>query len=224
MLWHYSKKVGVLRDVGKIAVGDRILNKPSALTQKEYEIMKLHPERGATMMKDVAFLKPFIPYCLYHHERWDGKGYPQGSKGRKIPIEGRIVAVADTFDAMTSKRPYKSVIDSESAIAEIKKCSGSQFDPKIVDAFVQRFRKGKIEPLLQNYYAIEKNSIACPFCSTYSSFSNKAKTGDVLKCKVCHRCIKLVREHNQWLGELIPEAEMILEFFDEFKNSDNLLY
>ncbi len=210
------EKGGVLHDVGKIAVKDSILSKTSALTEQEFQIMKLHPERGANMMKDVAFLKPFIPYCLYHHERWDGKGYPQGLKGEKIPLEGRIIAVADTFDAITSKRPYKSVIDPETAIAEIKKCRGTQFDPKIVDAFVRCYQKGKIEPLLQNYYAKEKNSIACPFCSTYSGFSSKAKPGDVLKCKVCHRRIRLETKDRKWSGELIPESETISEFFEEF--------
>ncbi|MBT4287534.1 MAG: HD domain-containing protein [Deltaproteobacteria bacterium] len=213
------EKGGVLHDVGKIAVKDSILSKPTTLTEQEFKIMKLHPERGANMMKDVAYLKPLIPYCLNHHERWDGKGYPQGLKGKKIPIEGRIIAVADTFDAMTSKRPYKSVISPEKAIAEIKKNSGTQFDPKIVKVFIKCYQKGKIEPLLQDYYAREKNSIACPFCSTYSRFSSKAKSGNVLKCKVCHRHIKLETKGKKWFCELIPESEMISEFFD-IKNLD----
>jgi putative nucleotidyltransferase with HDIG domain len=100
---------GVLHDVGKIAVDNAILSKPGRLTDEEYEKMKVHPERGARMMEDVGFLKPVIPYCLYHHERYDGKGYPFGLSGESIPLEGRLIAVADTFDAMTSHRPYRRV-------------------------------------------------------------------------------------------------------------------
>ncbi len=200
------KQGGVLHDVGKIAIKDSILNKPAALTEEEYNEVKIHPERGAKMMRDVSFLKPLIPYCLYHHERWDGKGYPHGLKGKDIPIEGRIIAVADTFDAMTSKRSYRQMIEPQKALAEIKQCGGAQFDPKIVKAFIKCYKKGKIEPLLQTYYKKQKNSIACPFCSTYSKFVDISEPGDIHECKVCHRRFILKKKGNKWLGELIAES------------------
>lgn len=202
---------GVLHDVGKIAVGDSILGKPSKLTDQEFNIMRNHPERGASMMRDVASLKPLIPYCLYHHERWDGNGYPQGLKGEQIPVEGRVIAVADAFDAMTSKRPYKNVIESEKALNEIVRCKGTQFDPDIVDAFVACYEKGQIQPILQTYYSKEKRSIACPFCSTHFVFPDGAKSGDISKCTVCFRRILLKFRNNVWSGELVPESELLPE-------------
>ncbi len=205
------KRGGVLHDVGKIAVGDSILGKPSKLTDQEFIIMRDHPERGASMMRDVASLKPLIPYCLYHHERWDGKGYPQGLKGKQIPIEGRLIAVADAFDAMTSRRPYKDVIESEKALKEIIRCKGTQFDPEIVDAFVACYDKGQIQPILQTYYSKEKSSIACPFCSTHFVFPDETKSGDILKCNVCLRRIRLKSINNAWFGELVPESEILSE-------------
>ena len=99
--------------------------------------MKTHPEVGVKMIEKVHFLKPAIPYILNHHERWDGKGYPNGLAGEDIPIEGRLLAVVDTFDAITSNRPYRKGQSMEKAIDEIKKNSGTQFDPTIVEVFLK---------------------------------------------------------------------------------------
>ncbi len=130
----------------------------------------------------------------------------QFSCSHSVRIEGRIIAVADTFDAMTSKRSYRQIIEPEKALAEIKQCRGTQFDPKIVNAFLKCYKKGKIEPLLQTYYKNQKNSIACPFCSTYSKIADISEPEDILECNVCHRRFILKKKNDKWHGELIAES------------------
>lgn len=198
---------GVMHDIGKIGVKDAVLCKPDRLTDEEYAQMKVHPEKGAALMKDAAKLVPLIPYCLYHHERFDGRGYPYGLKGEDIPIEGRIVAVADTFDAMTSNRPYRKGLDPEIAIQEIEKNKGAQFDPICADAFIRAYRKGRISPILQMYHQNDK-SIVCPFCSTYVPIPQDAQLGDVFGCDVCHRSMRLREKNEAYYGERVAETEL----------------
>jgi response regulator RpfG family c-di-GMP phosphodiesterase len=143
-LWQ-AKMGGILHDIGKIGVPDAILNKPKALTQEEFEVMKQHPVCGAKILEGISFLKPATPYVLYHHERFDGKGYPYKLRGEEIPIQGRLMAVIDTFDAITSDRPYRESKGFELAIKEIKDCSGTQFDPKVAKIFVEAWEQGKID-------------------------------------------------------------------------------
>lgn len=127
---------GILHDVGKISVPDHVLNKPGPLTKDEFEIMKKHPETGKRMLEGIQFLHPALPYVLYHHEQYDGSGYPFGLKGAEIPFEGRLLAVADTFDAIISDRPYRKGASFEKALDELVKFSGKQFDPSVVNAFM----------------------------------------------------------------------------------------
>ena len=128
-----------LHDVGKIAIPDRILIKPGALTPEEWEVMKTHAVVGGRLLSggDSAFLRMAEAIALTHHERWDGAGYPRGLRGEEIPLVGRICAVCDVFDALTSQRPYKKPWPFEEAIKEIKRLSGSYFDPKVVEAFLE---------------------------------------------------------------------------------------
>lgn len=130
-----------LHDIGKIEISGEILNKPGKLNAEEFEAVKKHPLIGAEIIQPIKSLKKAIDFALYHHERYDGSGYPFGLKGEEIPLYGRIAAVVDSFDAMTTKRPYQNVKTTEEAIEEIKKCSGTQFDPKIVDYFVDLYLK-----------------------------------------------------------------------------------
>jgi len=145
----------LLHDIGKIGVSDLILRKPENLTMEEYGEMKNHTVFGARMLTGVAALQPMLPYILYHHERYDGKGYPFGLKGDQIPIEGRLLTVADTFDAMTSRRPYRAGLTEEAAIAEIERNRGTQFDPVIVDALLAAHRKGKLIAILDPNQVVE---------------------------------------------------------------------
>ena len=126
----------LLHDIGKIGISEAILQKTSRLTDEEYQLIKTHPVRGAAIIEPAKFLKEKVPLIKYHHERFDGNGYPEGLKGEVIPLMARIVCVADSYDAMTSKRAYRDTMEKESAAQELLKCSGTQFDPKIVAAFL----------------------------------------------------------------------------------------
>jgi putative nucleotidyltransferase with HDIG domain len=134
---------GLLHDVGKIGVSEEIINKPGRLTDEEYGEMKKHPSIGADIIEKVKALKSIIPGVRHHQERYDGRGYPDGIKGNEIPLIARILAVADTFDAMTSDRPYRKRFEDEFALSEINKCAGTQFDPIIADAFLKAYEKNK---------------------------------------------------------------------------------
>jgi putative nucleotidyltransferase with HDIG domain len=138
---------GLLHDIGKVGVADAILRKPGRLTDDEYREMKQHPIIGARMLEGVGVLRPVLPYVLYHQERYDGKGYPFGLAGTEIPIEGRMLAVVDTFDAMTSNRPYRKALSVEESVAEIVRNRGTQFDPEVVDAFVRVVQRGQLKYL-----------------------------------------------------------------------------
>lgn len=126
----------LLHDVGKIAVPDHILLKPGKLTEQEWEEMRKHPEAGYRIVKRIGFLKDAAEIVYAHHEQFDGSGYPRGITKESIPLGARMFMVADVYDALTSERPYRSPMTYEEAIAEIRKMSGSHFDPVVVDAFM----------------------------------------------------------------------------------------
>jgi putative nucleotidyltransferase with HDIG domain len=135
---------GLLHDVGKIGIRDSVLGKPGQLTDEEFAIMKSHPSVGGNILKPVAQLADIIPGVVSHHERYDGKGYPQGLRGEDIPLLGRIIGVADAFDAMTSDRVYRPRLSDEVALGELKKHSGTQFDSRVVKAFLAAYDKGLV--------------------------------------------------------------------------------
>ncbi len=126
----------LLHDVGKIGVPDSILLKPGKLTSEEWVEMKKHPAIGFEILQSIKFLEPAAELVLTHQERWDAKGYPNGVEGPDIPLGARIFAVADTLDAMTSDRPYRKALSYQAALDEIRRCSGTQFDPRVVEAFL----------------------------------------------------------------------------------------
>src|SRR5687767_10680769 len=136
----------LLHDVGKIAIDDNILKKPAALTDEEYEIMKGHPQKGYKIMSQIPAMKEFLPGMYMHHEMVNGMGYPQGLKGDEIPLMGRIVAVADTFDAMTTDRPYQRAMKFEDAVARIQSFVGTRYDAQVVAAFSEACNEGQIRP------------------------------------------------------------------------------
>lgn len=136
-----------LHDIGKIGVPDAILNKPTHLSSKERQRMEVHPQLGAKILEGIDYLSPALPYILYHHERFDGTGYPHGLAGEDIPIEGRLLSVVDTYDAIVSERPYRAGAPPERAISELEKYKGTQFDAVIVDVLVDAWKEGLIEQL-----------------------------------------------------------------------------
>jgi HD-GYP domain-containing protein (c-di-GMP phosphodiesterase class II) len=125
-----------LHDIGKIGIADSVLNKAGRLTDGEYELMKTHSRMGYDILNKTEIFKPLSSYILHHHESWNGKGYPDGLSGRAIPLGSRIIAIADSFDAMTSSRPYKKALSYEEGFREILRCRGEQFCPYITDAFL----------------------------------------------------------------------------------------
>lgn len=135
----------ILHDIGKIGISDSILCKPGKLDPHEFEEMKAHPRKGVEIISDSKFLAPLSTVILHHHERFDGTGYPGGLQGEQIPMIARILTVADTFDAMTSDRPYRIGLSRKVAVAEIQQEAGKQFDPRVVEAFMSAYDKGLME-------------------------------------------------------------------------------
>lgn len=128
---------GLLHDIGMIGVPEDVLKKEGKLTAEEYEEIKKHVEHGINILSEIKYLRPVLDIIKYHHERVDGKGYPYGLKGDEIPISAKIITVADAYDGMISDRAYRKSLSSEEAVEEIKKLAGSQFDKKVVNAFVE---------------------------------------------------------------------------------------
>jgi response regulator RpfG family c-di-GMP phosphodiesterase len=137
-------KSGLLHDVGKIGIRNDRLNKPGKLTPEELAMFRTHPAKGKRILEPIPFMRDIIPGCYCHHEAWDGSGYPRGLQAHNIPLCGRIVAVADAYDAMTSDRAYRKALPHDIACGELERCSGTQFDPEIVEVFlahVEEYRK-----------------------------------------------------------------------------------
>ena len=134
-----------LHDVGKVNVRHDVLTKPGALDPEELAHIRTHPVEGTWLVAGVRSLRAALPYILFHHERWDGAGYPTGRAGSEIPIEGRLLAIVDAFDAMTSPRPYRDALPLEAALAEVERCAGTQFDPTIARVFLDAVGAGEIE-------------------------------------------------------------------------------
>jgi putative nucleotidyltransferase with HDIG domain len=128
---------GLLHDVGKIGVPEAVLQKTGRLTPEEFEQIKKHPEIGARILRDIRQIDDIIPGVLHHHERYDGRGYPAGLAGEDIPLMGRVICLADCFDAMTSSRTYRKALALEVALTEIRRCAGTQFDPELTDVFLR---------------------------------------------------------------------------------------
>jgi putative nucleotidyltransferase with HDIG domain len=145
------RKAALLHDIGKISVPDHILMKPGKLSEEEMEVIKKHPSNGAKIIEPVEPLKHAKNIIEHHQECFDGTGYPEGLRGKDIPLGARIVAVADAFGAMTTNRPYRKALTVGEAVKELKKCAGTQFDPQLVEVFISILEeKGIMDELLKD--------------------------------------------------------------------------
>ncbi|MEK6275779.1 MAG: HD-GYP domain-containing protein [Actinomycetota bacterium] len=138
----------LLHDVGKLAVPPAVLLKHGPLTEVELVQVRRHPAAGVRMLRSLGAPREILPSVLHHHERWDGAGYPRGRAGERIPLEARILAVADSFDAMTSTRPYRAPRQAPDALDELRRCAGSQFDPDLVGVFAEAWSEGELDLLV----------------------------------------------------------------------------
>jgi putative nucleotidyltransferase with HDIG domain len=138
----------LLHDVGKLNLDEAVLRKPGPLDENEYREIKRHPLAGARLIRGFEALRPALPYILFHHERWDGQGYPSGRSREQIPAGARVVAVVDAFDAMISMRPYRPALALRAAIAEVDAGAGTQFDPGVVKVFLSVWSAGELDRFL----------------------------------------------------------------------------
>jgi HD-GYP domain-containing protein (c-di-GMP phosphodiesterase class II) len=152
----------LLHDVGKIGVDDAILKKPGALSPDEFEVMKTHPERGAKIMGRIPKMKNIIPGMRFHHERYQGGGYPLGLSGEEIPLLARIIAVADVFDAMITERPYQKALPVPEAVDRINKMKNTNLDPQVVEAFTRAYGAGEFAEVLATRTAAAPESRGAP--------------------------------------------------------------
>jgi putative nucleotidyltransferase with HDIG domain len=141
----FLRQAGLVHDIGKIGIPDRVLRKNGRLTEDELHLIRLHPILGASILSRFEKMERMIPVVLHHHERWDGSGYPSGISGVDIPHAARAIFVADAFDAMTTDRPYGEILSADEALAELRRCSGEQFDPVLVDAMHEAWRSGLLD-------------------------------------------------------------------------------
>ena len=146
----------LFHDIGKIGVPDSVLLKPSRLTQEEFEVMKQHPSKTAEILEGFDVFSHIAKYAKHHHERFDGRGYPDNLKGETIPLYSRIILIADTFDAMTSTRPYRKGLPYETAFLELEKYSGTQFDPKLAESFIHAMKEDQEKSESSFYLQIVK--------------------------------------------------------------------
>ena len=156
----FIQQAGLVHDIGKIGIPDKVLNKTSPLTPDERYLVRLHPILGASILSRMPGMDRLVPVVLHHHETWDGSGYPSGVAGVRVPIQARIILVVDAFDAMTSNRPYGRVLTIEEALAELRACAGSQFDPRIVDAMHEAYRNGLLDERRRSSATVYLDNVA----------------------------------------------------------------
>ncbi len=199
------EQAGILHDIGKIGIDKAILHKPEKLTVEEYAIMQQHPAIGVQILRNIETLSSVQEIVAKHHERYDGKGYPNRIKGRDLPTEALILAIADTFDAMTSHRPYRTGLPVEVAIKELSDHAGSQFDPELVEHFIALLREGELtafldkDPLLPRDSFLEIDALQKSRGAVYG-------TVNILVVEDDPYCASLVRDYLRHMGHTVDEA------------------
>ena len=142
-------QAGLMHDIGKIGIRSEKLNKPGKLTPEEMSMFRTHPAKGKRILEPIPSMVDLIPGAWCHHENWDGSGYPRGLLGGNIPLLGRVVAIADCYDAMTSDRSYRKALPHDVAVAELERCAGAQFDPELVPMFTRVLEEHRVEAVTQ---------------------------------------------------------------------------
>ena len=228
----------LLHDIGKLAVPDHILNKPGRLTPAEMEKMKIHASVGASILENINFPYPVVPTIKYHHESWDGSGYPEGLKGENIPLTARVMAVADAFDTLRGARPYRPAVSRDDARQFLITGAGTQFDPKIVDVFLRNLSKFEAQVEAQGYsYTFDRESTD----ALQSTLDNDREQSYVEQIKRANREVftlyELARVFNSSLhlqetlslfvkkiGDLVPFDTCIVYLMDESEDFARAVY
>ncbi|MDQ3953626.1 MAG: HD-GYP domain-containing protein [Actinomycetota bacterium] len=156
----FVQQAGLVHDIGKIGIPDKVLNKTTPLTPQERYLVRLHPILGASILSRMPGMDRLVPIVLHHHECWDGSGYPSGVGGVQVPIEARIILVADAFDAMASNRPYGRVMGTEEALAELRAHAAGQFDPMLVEAMHEAYRGGLLDERRRSSATVYLDNVA----------------------------------------------------------------
>ncbi|MTJ83230.1 MAG: HD domain-containing protein [Telmatospirillum sp.] len=189
---------GFLHDLGKVGIPESILRKPGRLTEEEFALIKTHPLVGADLLADHPLADLAIDAVRFHHERVDGRGYPDGLTGEDSPVISRIVAIADAFDAMTSTRSYRQAMPLEKAIAILMAERGRQFDGAFVDSFVELYQAGDVLPHIVGHSDHDQRLAGCPGCGAKMAVPRSAVNGDRIYCRVCGGLNRLEREDDGW--------------------------
>lgn len=189
-------------DLGKIATEDQILRKGGPLTEEEFNQIKIHPVEGRRLLQGIEMLRPAIAAIYSHHEHYDGSGYPVGLMGKEIPAEGRLVAVADVFDALTSNRPYRHPEKAEEALEYLEGQRGILFDPEMVDAFRSAWQERKLEKTVLHSEG-HIPLLECPAHGPTIAVSPGASDGDEIFCPVCKTRFALVKTQEGWQARLV---------------------
>ena len=184
-----------LHDLGKVGIPDEILKKAGPLTDAEYAIVKTHPSIGSKLIAGHPLAELVFSATSEHHERLDGKGYPNGLHGNQLSLATRVVSIADTFDAMTSTRPYRKGISVEQALGRLEEGAGTQFDAELVGHMCELGRAGDLAHIV-GHTANGIPAVVCPHCGPVIAIPRNTKDGDVIYCRACHSQLELHRAGN----------------------------
>lgn len=191
-----------LHDLGKVGIPDHILQKAEALTEAEFSIVKTHPSIGSKLLGGHPLAEMVTSAANDHHERLDGKGYPNGLRGDQLSLIARIVSVADAFDAMTSTRPYRKGMTVETALSILKKESGTQFDGELVEHMCELGSSGDLAHIV-GHTADGLPVVTCPHCGPVIAVPRNTRDGDIIYCRACHAQLELNRVGNTFKAERI---------------------
>jgi diguanylate cyclase (GGDEF)-like protein/putative nucleotidyltransferase with HDIG domain len=214
--------IALLHDIGKIGVPDAILNKPGRLNSTEFALMKLHTVVGGEILKDINSLEDLDVGAKYHHERYDGKGYPDGLKGEEIPLVARIIGIADAYDAMTSNRVYRKRLSDEAVQEEIARCAGAQFDPGIAEVFLKLLKEGKLQTVSPDIYNAPDDTIGGKVLMKLLDDAGAYNAGEQRKDRLTGVCARIHGE--QILSDYLENGEgcLLVVDMDALRNVNSM--